>query len=395
MQDLVDLLAERHGMDKKDADGFVKEFFLLIKQALESDRSVKIKGLGTFKLVDVESRESVHVNTGERFQIEGHTKISFTPDTALRDIVNKPFAHFETVVLNENTVLEDILVEEQEEESDEVVESAPNESDATIIVEEPLQIVEEPLQIVDEPLQEEAIAPAVEELPTTIVAETVETSAPEVAEVVEPQFSTEEIIANELQKAEREFGTPQKATQQKEKEGKSAVPYLVAIIVFVLLLCGSALFFIYYPDLFSSDGQNEVVQRTNPQPIVEQPVPQQEERFDTLAAVKDTVAEVVPEVKKVMPDKPLTEVSAPAKDNTKKSAAATLPVKPDSVSYKISGTKTTHTVKEGETLTRVSLRFYGTKDLWPYIVQHNRDIIKNPDNVPYGTILRIPELVKR
>lgn len=388
MQDLVDLLAERHGMDKKDADGFVKEFFLLIKQALESDRSVKIKGLGTFKLVDVESRESVHVNTGERFQIEGHTKISFTPDTALRDIVNKPFAHFETVVLNENTVLEDILVEEQEEESDEVVESAPNESDATIIVEEPLQIVEEPLQ-------EEAIATPVEESPTTIVAETVETSAPEVAEVVEPQFSTEEIIANELQKAEREFGAPQKATQQKEKEGKSAVPYLVAIIVFVLLLCGSALFFIYYPDLFSSDSQNEVVQRTDPQPIVEQPVLQQEERFDTLAAAKDTVAEVVPEVKKVMPDKPLTEVSAPAKDNTKKSAAATLPVKPDSVSYKISGTKTTHTVKEGETLTRVSLRFYGTKDLWPYIVQHNRDIIKNPDNVPYGTILRIPELVKR
>lgn len=387
VQDLVDLLAERHGMDKKDADGFVKEFFLLIKQALESDRSVKIKGLGTFKLVDVESRESVHVNTGERFQIEGHTKISFTPDTALRDIVNKPFAHFETVVLNENTVLEDILVEEQEEESDEVVESAPNESDATIIVEEPLQIVEEPLQ-------EEAIA-TVEESPTTIVAETVETSAPEVAEVVEPQFSTEEIIANELQKAEREFGAPQKATQQKEKVEKSAVPYLVAIIVFVLLLCGSALFFIYYPDLFSSDSQNEVVQRTDPQPIVEQPVPQQEERFDTLAAVKDTVAEVVPEVKKVMPDKPLTEVSAPAKDNTKKSAAATLPVKPDSVSYKISGTKTTHTVKEGETLTRVSLRFYGTKDLWPYIVQHNRDIIKNPDNVPYGTILRIPELVKR
>lgn len=388
VQDLVDLLAERHGMDKKDADGFVKEFFLLIKQALESDRCVKIKGFGTFKLVDVESRESVHVNTGERFQIEGHTKISFTPDTTLRDIVNKPFAHFETVVLNENTVLEDILIEEQEEESDEVVESVPNKLDATIIV--------------DESLKEEAIAPPVEESTTTIIAETVEASAPEITEVVEPQFSTEEIIANELQKSEREFGKirietektktqtePQKPTQHKQKEGKSTVPYLVAIIVFVLLLCGSALFFIYYPDLFSSDSQDEIVQKTNLQPVIPQ-----EKGFDTLAVVKDTVAEVVPEVKKAIANKPLIEISTPAKDNTKASAAA-LPVKPDSVSYKISGTKTTYTVKEGETLTRISLRFYGTKDLWPYIVQHNRNIIKNPDNVPYGTTLRIPELVKR
>ena len=71
-----------------------------------------------------------------------------------------------------------------------------------------------------------------------------------------------------------------------------------------------------------------------------------------------------------------------------------IPVKPDSVNYTITGTKATYTIKEGETLTRVSLRFYGTKDLWPYIVKHNRGVIKNPNNVPYGTVLKIPELVK-
>ena len=75
----------------------------MIEQALENEKTVKIKGLGTFKLVDVDSRESVNVNTGERFQIKGHTKVSFTPDTNLRDTINKPFAHFETVVLNEGT----------------------------------------------------------------------------------------------------------------------------------------------------------------------------------------------------------------------------------------------------------------------------------------------------
>ena len=116
IQDLTDLLAAKHSMTKKDAEAFVKEFFLLIEQALESENTVKIKGLGTFKLIDVDSRESVNVNTGERFQIKGHTKVSFSPDANLRDTINKPFAHFETVVLNENTVLEDTPIEETEEE---------------------------------------------------------------------------------------------------------------------------------------------------------------------------------------------------------------------------------------------------------------------------------------
>ena len=79
IQDLIDTLAERHGMSKKNADSFVKEFFQLIEESLEKDKYVKIRGLGTFKLIDVGSRESVNVNTGERFEIQGHTKVSFTP----------------------------------------------------------------------------------------------------------------------------------------------------------------------------------------------------------------------------------------------------------------------------------------------------------------------------
>ena len=74
IQDLIDLLAAKHSMTKKDAEAFVKEFFLLIEQALENEKTVKIKGLGTFKLVDVDSRESVNVNTGERFQIKGQPR---------------------------------------------------------------------------------------------------------------------------------------------------------------------------------------------------------------------------------------------------------------------------------------------------------------------------------
>ena len=140
IQDLIDLLAEKHGMSKKNADSFVKEFFQLIEEALEKDKYVKIKGLGAFKLIDVESRESVNVNTGERFEIQGHTKVSFTPEPALKDIINKPFAHFETVVLNEGTVLEDTPVDsgsEEDEDTEQKVEDVVPEVVAGSTVEIP------------------------------------------------------------------------------------------------------------------------------------------------------------------------------------------------------------------------------------------------------------------
>lgn len=417
MQDFVDLLAAKHGMSKREAEGFVKEFFLLIEQALESDRCVKIKGFGTFKLVDVDSRESVKVNTGERFEIQGHTKISFAPDTTLRNTINKPFEHFETVVLNENTVLEDTLVEEPEEEPDESAELTENlEVEKAVAADEPAIVV-----AIEEPLKEDAKvtvdeasndieAEAFEEtaIPEVVQAKEMEQSpaeSPQVEDVV-PQLSAEDIIAAELRKAEREFKSvviplevpesqsgkrpPEKPMPDKQTKEKSATPYLIAIIVLVLLLCSGALLFVYYPDLFSFGNQKEIVQTPAPQPVIKQEI-----LLDTLIVPKDTVAEVVRQSKEVVPEEVRKESADQAKITVRTADKAATPVKPDSVNYKISGTKTTYTVKEGETLTRISLRFYGTKDLWPYIVQHNRDVIKNPDNVPYGTTLRIPELEKR
>lgn len=125
IQDIIELLAEKHSMTKKDAEIFVKGMFELIEEALATEKYVKVKGLGTFKLTEVESRESVNVNTGERIEIQGHTKISFTPDSSMKDLINKPFAHFETVILNENTKLEDTETEIEGEEEDTVDENAP------------------------------------------------------------------------------------------------------------------------------------------------------------------------------------------------------------------------------------------------------------------------------
>ena len=103
LQDLAALLAERESLPLEQAEDFVRSFFELTEEGLLKDSFVKVTGFGTFKLVEVSERESVNINTGERFQISGHNKISFTPDGTLRELVNRPFAHFTTVTLNDKT----------------------------------------------------------------------------------------------------------------------------------------------------------------------------------------------------------------------------------------------------------------------------------------------------
>lgn len=133
LQDFADLLVQNGHASKKEAESFVRTFFDVIEQGLSEDKFVKIKGLGTFKLVAVSERESVNINTGERFQISGHTKISFTPDNSMKDLVNRPFAHFEAVDLNEETdmaeldqVDKDMALIMQEEEQEEADDADPN-----------------------------------------------------------------------------------------------------------------------------------------------------------------------------------------------------------------------------------------------------------------------------
>ena len=428
IQDLTDLLAAKHSMTKKDAEVFVKEFFLLIEQALENEKTVKIKGLGTFKLIDVDSRESVNVNTGERFQIKGHTKVSFSPDANLRDTINKPFAHFETVVLNENTVLEDTPVEEVEEEEvgEEILASTiedynkkeeSQENTSNPIVENESQIAEQDSSEEVDTVQEERITEqSIEEKVVVEESLMIEQQQPEQPVKEKERITAEQIIEQELLKAnlkpeipivspQSEITKPTKASVQttvspiskKEvvKKEKSPVPYLIAVIVIVLLLCGGVILFIYYPDLFSSSSDKNTLDMP---PVTTQPVRTEAQLSDTIEH-KDTVVEVTVTTPKnvvepqsiVKKEETLTSAKAESRPVQQQPSASAYP---DSASYKITGTKTKYTIKEGETLTRVSLRFYGTKAMWPYIVKHNPDVIKNPNNVPYGTTIKIPDLKK-
>ena len=137
-------LAEKTGLSQQEAELFIKKMFDVVNEGLQDDKQVKVKWLGTFKVTSVKDRESVDVNTGERIVIDGRDKISFTPDNILKEIVNKPFAQFETVVVNDGVEFDEIdkkfEAEEQMNENQQVKESKEQmvENQQTAEAEKPL-----------------------------------------------------------------------------------------------------------------------------------------------------------------------------------------------------------------------------------------------------------------
>ena len=181
LQDLAALLAERESLPLEQAEDFVRSFFELTEEGLLKDSFVKVTGFGTFKLVEVSERESVNINTGERFQISGHNKISFTPDGTLRELVNRPFAHFTTVTLNDKTP-EAALEEAERPLAEESTESSATSSHT------PLPAPENP--IASSPSCEtNTTAPAEEEQqPDAATEKAEENVVPAVEETIRPDF---------------------------------------------------------------------------------------------------------------------------------------------------------------------------------------------------------------
>lgn len=153
--DLCSVLTSKNGLDDKESHRFIKAIFDVIQEGLDEDKIVKVKGLGTFKIIEVDDRESINVNTGERVLIEGHSKLTFTPDSVMKEIVNKPFSQFETVILNEGVDFPEPVVEEPAVED--IIADEPAE-DKQIIVEPQIDnsVVEK--SVVKEPVAEEPVA---------------------------------------------------------------------------------------------------------------------------------------------------------------------------------------------------------------------------------------------
>lgn len=240
LQQLAKILAQKKNISQKDAEAFLKEFFDSIVQNVTTDKLVKIKGLGTFKLIEVLDRESVNVNTGERIVIPGHSKLSFTPEPALKDLINKPFADFQTTVINEGTSIEEMERVPQEE-----VEAEPEEEmEQEVPVQRSEPIVEEKPEVEETPVQK-------------LVEEPVETPKPEL----------------------KEEETPAPKPDSDEKKPKGSFGKILAWILGILLLCLLAFFaYKYHSSKPSAQvrDESELIEEVPADSLVEAPAPEEQ-----------------------------------------------------------------------------------------------------------------------
>lgn len=182
-------LAEKSGLSQTEAELFIRKMFDVLNQGLEADKQVKMRWLGTFKVTTVKDRESVDVNTGERIVIEGRDKISYTPDNILKEIVNKPFAQFETVVVNDGVDFDDI--DKKFETPTEEPEEVPSEVQSEIEVpKEEIVIAEVKAPEKDDPIAPELPKPVASVEPTSPVEEP-HSTAPDVIDFLDTPLSVE------------------------------------------------------------------------------------------------------------------------------------------------------------------------------------------------------------
>ena len=378
LQELANALSEKQGIYKKDAELFVKELFDLVEEALANEKYVKIKGLGVFKLIEVDSRESINVNTGERIEIQGHSKVSFTPETSLKELINKPFAHFETVILNEGTVLEDtqvevdVINEEKKEESVEKeieTQTISTEKDITeeieinseekveLIVEE--EAIEE-TETVEIPLDKE------EEVKESNTTESISTEDVMIVDEVAVEQKEEVVVEQSIESTEDAIEL--KVVKQEEPpQEKTSKPLIIITVLLVIIIILGA-YWLFRPT-------DETIEKPIIKPVVE----------ITETTTDSITINEVEEKLNTQSEEIVTSVVKPVKDEKVASIA-------DTTDYHIIGTQTTHIIQNGETLIRVALKYFGSKDYWPYIAKHNKNIIKDVNNVPIGTELNIPKL---
>lgn len=432
------MLVEKRGLSKKEASNFISEMFDIVQQELEKDKLVKIKGLGTFKIIDVDDRESVNVNTGERVLIEGHGKITFTPDSLMKELVNKPFSQFETVVLNDGVEFEEPkeeIAEPQDTDADPssmalvdfglgnvkadlssfpVIEDNIKKGDESAekpAVEEPVAeqlvakqpaaekpvakeaVVEEKVEkqpVVEKPATEE---PAVEEpvAKEPVIEESIEEEPVAEEPAKEPaEEPVEEPVAEES--APDEIGD-EEVSYDDEEESSGSKSWLWALIGCVVgLVCGYLLGN-YFP--FGASPQTPEQQVAPAKPAVEQK--ENIVSIDSLEDVGEPAEEAAPAqepAKAVEPAKaePAKEAAKPAADATDEFSAK-YAAKDNRVrlgAYHIVGTDKVVKAKEGQTLAKISRTYLGP-DMECYLEVYND--MKASDVLKAGQEVKIPKLV--
>lgn len=495
LPEIAALLAERTGKDKRAAELFLRELISVVSEGLFTDKVVKVKGLGTFKIISVEQRESVHVNTGERFIIPAHYKYSFLPDKELKDTVNAPFSFFETTEIGSGVDFSDLEESEEEVSSDdesieEVIEEIhlpesrvgdilseaarelkPQETKEEKLGENPEQIdrnagtnfidsgkdhsIEPSLlesekklepgdklsylskEEISSDFEEEQIVKTNEEVKEAYCTNTEEiiiqsqvstTSKNLVSDTTEIEKNSEEIVVPEERSKEDNLNAPLVANSKLqsdkenvftlEKEDKKETPilslepssgkipfykresFLAALILFIFIAISAVLYMEYSsrPIIMvpvqqiaknvTDDSQSDSLLLTH-LPKDNNKIENNLYKLDSLAQT-DTLDRSIPEEKpdtnqfiaQEMPDMP---------ERKKKETPEKKPsVEKQEVSQSVSSTIASVKIAPGDRLTLISLKYYGHKFFWVYIYEANKGIIKDPNNIPIGTVIKIP-----
>lgn len=378
LQDLAQSLAAKRKMQKKDAEAFLKAFFETISNGILDDKIVKIKGLGTFKMIEVQDRESVNVNTGERIVIPGHSKISFTPDAELKDEVNKPFALFQTVVINDGTSIEDMeKVDVPPVDNSQVIEdSQNNKTEESVAVQEPVVSDNQPIaSVVEEPViptePETPVVPEESVVPVTPVA-TPASEAP-----TEPKIENVSSLTSQ----------PTVSCKHSWWYISPAMTALLFAFFWIVLLVGyfvGSNNWVYLEKIFNKPTQETVVQIDTV--LVEKLV---EPDSVYIQGLEDSLRNVISQETKVKKELPNSQVQQPAKTEAKPVAVT----KKSPVVFEIVGYKGTRTIQWGDYLLKIVRQEYGTEDALKYVISYNN--FTNPDNLPVGTEIKLPKLKEK
>lgn len=397
IQDLASAYAEKSGTDQKSALAFVKTVFEIVEEFISTDKVVKIKGFGTFKLISVSDRESVNVNTGERIVIAGHTKLSFTPDATLRDAVNRPFADFETTPINENTSIE-------------AMEKLPSHNEALPSEEGSEDYAEEQnLVVVEETVLEEPSSP---ESPTSY-DESVETVA----------SAEDERVGEDLQVETKEEAMPVETNDEampvETKEevlpvipvhkpnddnpsypmseepiadpvpGKAGKSHAWLYTIITLLLMAVSYVGGHYQilnnisiDLYTETHSDAPQEKETSPEETDNALPS-EEMADTLQ--NDTSA-----VDSTLAPSPAVP-AAPQEDPAE--IAKYFPQVPGGEYWIVGDAGYVHHMQVGETLYRIARKELGDQNLVRYLIVFNK--FEDPNIIHTGDPIRIPKLVKK
>lgn len=397
IQELATILVNKGGLSNDEAVSFVNAFFDLIQEGMNIDEIVKVKGLGTFKLVNVEARESVNVNTGERVLIDSHAKISFTPDTTMKDIVNKPFSSFETVILNEGVTFDDmnpVVATESDIESEDAAEYETEVYTEPEAPEAPVEEVETPTEeivtsdTVDETAIEEPQQVEQQEETTTTADDNSEMI--EIAEEEVPASDDTEEVTDSDDNIDNTDNTDSTDNTDISNDNKSWVIYGAVVAA---LLVG------FIAGVFLSDNVKNLINSQKEDVVEQELVPSDEKQHKDsmiIAATNDSAA-----VKKDSVFKDSVQAVKAEPQTTEAAKTNVVESEPEYKKYEqmdsrvrygayyIMGTASVVKTKKDDTSDRLSRRYLG-EGMACYIEVYNG--ITASSVLPEGQDIKIPKL---